>query len=81
MGWTVPVGPNYGIHAARRYGYTDSGPEASLPWYRDFMSGKVQDGPVKGLVAPYRNQYLGIPPMAWYESTPLTSALTHHSVP
>ena len=44
-------------------------PAFYLEWYRDYMAGKIQDGPVRGLVGPYRNQYAGMPPMPWFEAT------------
>ena len=67
MGWAQPLGVNFGIHSAGRYGYYRT-PEFYLEWYRDYMAGKIQDGPVLGLVGPYRNQYVGMPPMAWFEA-------------
>ncbi|HYQ26247.1 MAG TPA: LamG domain-containing protein [Polyangiaceae bacterium] len=80
MGWPQPLGVNYGIHASHRYGYNETS-EFYLEWYRDYMAGKLQDGPVRGLVAPYRDQYVGMPPMAWFESSRLTKNRLPHTVP
>lgn len=62
MGWAIGVD---GLHGAEEHGFGLDPVEGWLPWYRTFMSGKVQEN----------GKLLGLTPMAYLESSPLQRSL------